>query len=776
MTAACDIIPTEVKPAGCVESLRKCLAAKGSHVHLIGVGGSGMSGIARLLMQHGHKVSGSDLSRSGEVERLAAEGVVTYRGHEAANVGDACLVVYSSAITAANPERQEAERRGIVCVRRAECLAILSEQKEALVVAGMHGKTTTSSMLAHVLRRAERRCSHYIGAEVPILGANAAWDEGEHFVIEGDESDGTVALYHPARSILLNIEEEHLDYFGTLEKILATFAQVIEQTRGPVYYCADDKNALLLCSKRKNTVGYGFSEIANYRVTDLKLDNFSSRFTVLKEGVSLGEVMLNVPGAQNVSNAAGVIAMAHDLGVPMSAIVAALGDFRGARRRFEVKFKGESNMVVDDYAHHPTEVKATLAAAKNSGWKRVIALFQPHRYSRTKLLLNDFAEAFHDAHEICLTEIYAASEKPLDGISGERLAEVVRESGHKAVFFEPRLDRLRSLVSRSLQDGDLILTMGAGDIHKVAAFLAQELSWYHGLRALLKEESVLLRQEPMSRHTTMKIGGPAQLWLEPCDEEDLIKALRYAGETKIPVTVIGRGSNLLVRDGGIRGLCLHLKAPYFNRVSVTDDVLEVGAGVRLKTLVAEGKKYGIGGFEFMEGIPGNLGGALRMNAGAMQGWTMEVVEEVRTVDTKGNVYVINKKDLEVRYRNVPHFHDHIAISARLKGKPCDSEAITERLKQFSEKRWASQPAASSAGCIFKNPGQGSAGKIIDELGLKNLAVGGARVSEVHANFIVNDGQATAQNVLDLIAQIQQKARDARGIDLETEVIIMGEDE
>ncbi|MEZ0300109.1 MAG: UDP-N-acetylmuramate--L-alanine ligase, partial [Candidatus Methylacidiphilales bacterium] len=420
-----NILPSTLKIGACVDTLRKCLGTHGSHIHLVGVGGSGMSGIARLLMQHGHYVSGSDLSGSAEVERLAAEGVKTFRGHDASHVGEACLVVYSSAITPQNPERQEAERRGIICVRRAECLAILSEQKEALVVAGMHGKTTTSSMLAHVLRRADWRCSHYVGAEVPILGANAAWDEGHHFVIEGDESDGTVALYHPARSILLNVEEEHLDYFGNLEKILQTFAQLIEQTRGPVYYCADDKNALLLCSHRANTVGYGFSEHANYRVINLNLDSFSSSFAVLKDGVQLGEITLNIPGAQNVSNATGVIAMANDLGVPWESIVAALGDFRGARRRFEVKFKGEQNLVVDDYAHHPTEVKATLAAAKNSGWKRVVALFQPHRYSRTKLLLDEFAPAFADAHELFLTEIYAASEKPLDGISGEKLAEVV---------------------------------------------------------------------------------------------------------------------------------------------------------------------------------------------------------------------------------------------------------------------------------------------------------------------------------------------------------------
>lgn len=757
------------------EYLRNLLARPGAQIHLIGVAGSGMSGIARLLIQLGHRVSGSDLNRTAEVGRLESLGLKFFKGHDASHVGEIDLVVYSSAIRSSNPERKAAAKAGIRTALRAECLAILTEQKQSLIVAGMHGKTTTSSMLAWVLRSADWRCAHYIGAEVPILGASAAWDEGSHFVVEGDESDGTISLYHPHASLILNIEEEHLDYYGSLDKIMQTFAHLIEQTTGTVLYCADDKNAVLLCSHREKAIGYGCSEHATYQIVEARSESFLSSFKLLKNGTLLGTITLNVPGMQNVKNAAGVAALATELGVPWKSIVDALDEFRGARRRFEVKYKSQNFMVVDDYAHHPTEIIATLAAAHNSGWKRIVALFQPHRYTRTKLLLEDFGVAFNDAHRIYITDIYAASEQPLEGVTGQSLAAVVKAAGHPHVEYEANLTRLRRLVSHAIEPGDLVITLGAGDIHRVATKLAEDLAAFEALRKELKPESVLLREEPLSKHTSLRVGGPADLWFEPVDEDDLAKGLRHAHARSIPVTIIGRGTNLLVRDGGIRGLCIHLGQPHFTRVSTDGILIEAGAGARLKNVVAEAKKNGLGGLEFMEGIPGNLGGALRMNAGAMQGWTMEVVEEIRSMNYRGEVQIEKRENLEVRYRNVPHFEQNIALSARLRCKPSTAEEINERLKKFSEKRWTSQPQLPSAGCIFKNPGSIPAGKLIEEIGLKNRAVGKARVSEVHGNFIVNDGGASAKEMLQLIEVVKGEALIKRQIELETEVIVIGED-
>ncbi len=744
-------------------------------IHLIGVCGSGMSGLARLLLAQGHQLSGSDLIPVEQASNYIPEGVRYFDRHQASNVDGVTLVVFSSAIAAENPERKAAVEQNILCVRRAECLVILADTKSTYVVAGSHGKTTTSSMLTYVLRQADMNPSHYIGAQVPLLGVNAAWTDGAPFVVEADESDGTLALFAPQASLILNIEEEHLDFYHNIEEIVMVFALLCERTRGPIIYCADDKNSMLLCSHCEQAVSYGMSELATYRALDVRLQNFSSRFTVLKRGQLLGEVALEIPGAQNVSNALGVIALATELGIAWNQIVSALAEFRGAARRFEVKYHSVDYMVVDDYAHHPTEVKATLAAARNSGWKRVLALFQPHRYSRTKAFLNEFAGAFHDATEVFITEIYAASETPLEGVTGESVVEAVRANQHLKVHFEPTLGRLRSAVNAVLEPGDLVITLGAGDIHRVAQYLAQGLTWHTELKGFLKSESVLKRDEPLHKHTTMRIGGPAQLWFEPTDEEDLKVGLRFAHDRGIPVTFIGRGSNLLIREGGILGLCVHLGRPYFNRIEVENEYVTVGAGARLKQIVADARKHDLGGFEFMEGIPGNMGGALRMNAGAMQGWTMEVVESVRSIDLLGHVHDVKKADMEIHYRNVPHFQTHIAVSARLKGTPSSREEINEKLKAYSGKRWTSQPAAPSAGCIFKNPGPIPAGQLIEEMGLKNLSVGSARVSEVHGNFIVNDGGATADDVLQLIALIQSRARETRQIDLHTEVIVLGEE-
>lgn len=756
------------------EQMRDLLAQPGKRVHLIGVAGSGMTGLARLLVHLKLEVSGSDLRNTTATRQLEELGVKVYKGHEANQVEGADLLVYSAAVRADNPERQYAKEHGILTAGRAECLSVLCDQKKSIVVAGMHGKTTSGSMLTYVLQVAGWRSSHYIGADVPLLGANAAWDEGEHLVIEGDESDGTIQLYTPYACMLLNIEEEHLDFYRDISKIMEVFGRLIEQTSQCVIYCADNKNAVLLCSHRPHAVGYGFSDLATYQIIDVHAENFSSTFKLMKEGNLLGEMTINVPGIQNVSNAAGVAAMATELGVSWESISQALGEFKGARRRFEVKSTGPDFMVVDDYAHHPTEVKATLAAARNSGWKRLIALFQPHRYSRTQALMDDFASAFADSDMLFITEVFAANEAPLPGVSGEALADRVRQAGHQAVEYEADLRRLRRLVSRSIQPGDLVLTMGAGDIHEVATDLAKELSGFQELRRKLKPESVLRRQELLAKHTSMRIGGPADLWFEPVDEEDLAKALSYAHGHDIPVTLIGRGTNLLILDGGIRGMCVHFGQEAFTEIRIDGDKLYAGAGVRLKTLCAAARKAGLGGLEFMEGIPGNVGGAIRMNAGAMQGWTMEVVESVRSIDMLGNIHTTKAEDLEVCYRSVPHFAEHIALGATFRGETVDEAAIAERLKQYSEKRWGSQPAAKSAGCIFKNPGEGGAGKLIDETGLKDLAVGDARVSEVHANFIVNDGNASAAEVLELIAEIKRRVKDARQIELETEVVILGE--
>ena len=744
-------------------------------VHLIGVAGSGMSGIAGLLISLGHHVSGSDKARTVEIDRLEKLGLRFFLGQAAANVADADLVIFSSAIRPGNAEYDEALRTNRNMVRRADVLAAIMNCKKGIVICGMHGKTTTSSMTAHVLKVGGLHPSHYVGAEIPILGTNANWDpEGEFFVAEGDESDGTLAFYHPEHAIVLNIEEEHLDYYADLAAIEAVFNQLLSQTRGKVIFCADDVNATRICSTHPGAISYGESHTAFYRFDDLHAKDFQSHFRVLRGGEPLGAVTLNVPGKHNVSNAVGVIALATELGVPFPKIAEALESFRGARRRFEIKYRSDRYMVVDDYGHHPSEVKATLATARNTGRKRVLCMFQPHRYSRTEKLKAEFGRAFHHADVAIIADVYAASETPIPGVSGQTIVDEMLREGHEAASFQPDRKKIALEIGRALEPGDVVISLGAGNIHEAASILAKDIKQLDELQTVMGQGTIKL-YEPLAKHTTMRVGGPAQFWAEPETEESFARLVRFCTLNEIPLFVIGRGSNLLVRDGGIRGVVVHLSRGEFKKVEVREGKIDAGVGVKQKELAYAARDAQIGGFEWLEGIPGDVGGALRMNAGAMGGETFRQVVSVRYVDPHGNFHMKTPAEMDVHYRHCGTLEKNYAVSATFVGHPSTAEEIERLLDASTHKRRTSQPRESSAGCCFKNPEQCPAGKLVDELGLKGTRIGGAKVSEIHGNFLVNDGGATATDVLSLIAHVQEVALRERGIKLETEVQIVGDE-
>lgn len=744
-------------------------------IHLIGVAGSGMSGIAGLLISLGHNVSGSDKARTVEIDRLEKLGLRFFLGQAAANVADADLIIFSSAIRPGNAEYDEALRTNRNMVRRADALAAIMNCKKGIVICGMHGKTTTSSMTAHVLKVGGLHPSHYVGAEIPILGTNANWDpEGEFFVAEGDESDGTLAFYHPEHAIVLNIEEEHLDYYADLAAIEAVFNQLLSQTRGKVIFCADDVNATRICSTHPGAISYGESHTAFYRFDDLHAKDFQSHFRVLRGGEPLGAVTLNVPGKHNVSNAVGVIALATELGVPFAKIAEALESFRGARRRFEIKYRSDRYMVVDDYGHHPSEVKATLATARNTGRKRVLCMFQPHRYSRTEKLKAEFGRAFHHADVAIIADVYAASEIPIPGVSGQTIVDEMLREGHEAASFQPDRKKIALEIGRALEPGDVVISLGAGNIHEAASILAKDIKQLDELQTVMGQGTIKL-YEPLAKHTTMRVGGPAQFWAEPETEESFARLVRFCTLNEIPLFVIGRGSNLLVRDGGIRGVVVHLSRGEFKKVEVREGKIDAGVGVKQKELAYAARDAQIGGFEWLEGIPGDVGGALRMNAGAMGGETFRQVVSVRYVDPHGNFHMKTPAEMDVHYRHCGTLEKNYAVSATFVGHPSTAEEIEKLLDASTHKRRTSQPRESSAGCCFKNPEQCPAGKLVDELGLKGTRIGGAKVSEIHGNFLVNDGGATATDVLSLIAHVQEVALRERGIKLETEVQIVGDE-
>ncbi len=744
-------------------------------VHLIGVAGSGMSGIAGLAIALGHRVSGSDKVVTVEVERMVKKGLHFQSPHTAEEVRDTELVVYSSAIKPGNAAYDETRRLGLPLVRRADALAAIMNAKKGIVVCGMHGKTTTSSMATHVLRGGGLRPSHYVGAEIPILGMNARWDsEGEYFVAEGDESDGTLINYHPEHAIVLNIEPEHLDFYKDLAAIDAVYAKLASQTRHKVVYCGDDPGATRVCAHHPGAVSYGCNEGNVYRITDLVTQNFRSHFTVWRGAEKLGEASLNIPGAHNAVNALAVIALATEISLPFDKIVAALDSFRGAKRRFEIRYESPRNVVVDDYGHHPTEIAATIATARTGSWQRVIVMFQPHRYTRTLALKDEFGRAFDQADAVFIANVYPASEKPIPGISGQTIVDAMLANGHKSAGHQPDILKIHQNAAAEIKDGDLILSLGAGNIHEAGARLVADLTARDKLLGAMGPGAIRL-YEPLSRHTTMRVGGPAQFWAEPETEEGFTDLVCHCFDEGIPFMVMGRGSNLLVRDGGIPGVVAHLSKGEFARHQVHGTEITAGVGLKLKQLTAIARNAGLGGFEWMEGIPGNLGGSLRMNAGAMGLQTFDQVVRVRFCDHDGNIFTRTPAEMEVRYRDVSTLRHNYALSATLRGAPADAREIESKLGDSERKRRESQPIAASAGCIFKNPPQTPAGKLIEELGFKNFAVGHARVSEVHGNFIVNDGGATAEEILTLIEEIKAAAARERGIELETEVQIVGVD-
>jgi len=745
-------------------------------IHLIGVAGSGMSGLARLLIEMGHVVSGSDRVSSGEIERLRAKGLIFSTPHCADAVHQVDAVIYSSAIRSSNVALAEALALGISTFRRAECLAAILHTKAGVIVAGTHGKTTTSSMIAHILRTGGFEPCHYVGAEIPVLGSNAQWSQqGELMVAEGDESDGTLALYHPRHALVLNIEEEHLDHYTNgIEGIRQVFSTLLRQTSGEVVYCGECDEAALLCKERENAISYAWQD-ADWTATHLTEQIGTVSFDVSFRGDKIGRVELGIPGRHNVLNALGAIAMTSLCGADFQKIAHALSSFAGAKRRFETKHLSSRYRVVDDYGHHPTEIRATLQTARSFGPKRLIVLFQPHRFSRTQKLADDFGKALQLADLVFVAPIYAASEDPIDGVSGQTIVDAVHAHGDTPALLIDDLAKAHHVVGNVIEAGDLILTLGAGNVHEAGNKLIYDLKVIEELDSECGGISMKL-YEPMSRHTTIRVGGPAQYWIEPEDFEQFRKSVRFFKARGIPVRIVGRGSNLLIRDGGIRGAVIHPKGGRFGEVKVHGKMITAGVGVRFKKLSSVARDHHLEGFEWMEGIPGNVGGGLRMNAGAMGVETFDQVVSVTFLDEDGEVRTRNREEIESFYRNVPELNQNYALEATFSGSKGEIEDIQKRLDESRHHRITTQPKAASAGCIFKNPSSVGAGKLIDEMGLKTTSTGKAEVSPEHGNFIVNRGGASAEDVLALIEQIKEQALKTREITLETEVQILGEDD
>ena len=453
-----------------------------AHVHFVGIGGIGMSGIAEVLLNQGYRVSGSDLKASEITRRLERLGATIFEGHRAENLVQADVVVISSAVRKDNPEVVTARQRKIPVIPRAEMLAELMRLKYAVAVAGSHGKTTTTSMVATVLSAAGLDPTAVVGGKVNVLDSNAKLGKSELMVVEADESDGSFLHLHPSISVVTNIDPEHMDHYGTLDNLKDAFTAFCN--RVPFYglnvLCLDNPNVQSLLPRlEKRFVTYGSSHMADYRLEGIRLEGFTTRFEAFRRDEPLGEFRVRMVGAHNALNALAVIAVAEEMDIPLDVVRSALSEFGGVQRRFTVRGEVAGVTVVDDYGHHPTEVQATLAGARRAFGRRLVVAFQPHRYTRTHDLFTEFATSFNDADVLFVSSVYAAGEERIPGATGDALAEAVRAHGHRDVtFVEKRADIAKALLPR-LREGDIVLTLGAGDITQVGPELV-ELLKQHG--------------------------------------------------------------------------------------------------------------------------------------------------------------------------------------------------------------------------------------------------------------------------------------------------------
>jgi UDP-N-acetylmuramate--alanine ligase len=443
-----------------------------TRIHFVGIGGIGMSGIAEVLLTLGYGVSGTDLKESDTTRRLGELGATIKYGHDAAHLDAADVVVISSAVKPTNPEVVAARVRGIPVIPRAEMLAELMRMKYGVAVAGSHGKTTTTSLVATVLHQAGLDPTAVIGGKLPLLsGSNARLGGGDYLVAEADESDGSFMKLTPTVAVVTNIDPEHLDHYGTLDALKRTFVDFINKVPfyGLAILCVDHEHVQsILPLVEKRHVTYGFTPLANFRAVDVAFDGLRTTFTAIARGKTLGRVELAMPGRHNVLNSLAVLAVADFLGVDFAVYQRALAQFTGVGRRFTVRGEARGVMVVDDYGHHPAEIRATLAGARTGfADRRIVAAFQPHRYTRTRDLMGDFARAFNEADVVAVCDIYAAGEEPIAGVSSARLVDEMRASGHLSAHYVPKRADVAATLAPELRDGDILITLGAGDVWMV---------------------------------------------------------------------------------------------------------------------------------------------------------------------------------------------------------------------------------------------------------------------------------------------------------------------
>ncbi|HVU24211.1 MAG TPA: UDP-N-acetylmuramate dehydrogenase, partial [Opitutus sp.] len=740
--------------------------------------------LAIYLAQSGFAVSGEDDALTPAMRALLSRERVAVGPIPA----ECDLVVCSSAIAKTHPAHAAAVARRLPLVRRGEMLAEITRGKRLVAICGSHGKTTTTALLITALRGANFPAGYVLGGLFADDVPPARVGSSDWVVAEIDESDGTIDRFSPEITLAVNLDWDHPDYYRQPADLEATFAALFARTTGTVLVndtCARSQRL----ARRDGATAVSFGRSGDFS-GEIRSESADGMILQLGGRFALGEAAVRARGEFNAANATGALAAAQLMGVALTS--RSLAGFSGVRRRQDVLHAANGLTVIEDYAHHPAEIRALLASLRQrvTGGGRLVVVFQPHRFSRTAQFKAEFAAALALGDRVHLLDVYSAGEAPIaGGTTADIYAEMKRSAAALPVSYLPADDAefFRAL-TRAVRPGDWVAFVGAGDIdQKARAWLGQlkeaaagEKRWDEfsaAVRPRLSPATKLKREEPLAPKTTLRVGGAARLYAEPANAGDLRVLWNEARARGVEVFWLGRGSNLVVPDEGVDGLVMALAHPAWAEFEPQPDGrVRVGAGLRLKNLCGLAGKAGLTGFEFLEGIPGSVGGALRMNAGAMGGWMFDVVDEVRLMTDDGEVKTLRKSEMHVDYRHCAELHHAVALGALLRPAAAgDSAAISRQIDTYRRQRHESQPREPSAGCIFKNPPGHSAGRLIDESGLKGERVGDAEVSPVHANFIVNRGRATGADVLELVRRIRARVRQAKGVDLEPEVLLYGRD-
>lgn len=711
----------------------------------LGVGGMGMAPLACWMARAGYRISGHDACLQEDLRReLEAAGVDLRDFIFPEQLGEYSTVVHSSAVRSGHPLLDAARGLGLDCVRRGEMLARIAADCKLIAVIGSHGKTTTTGMIAYAMQQQGIEANYILGglfagdALPPSRHSNSPW-----LIAEIDESDGTIEHFAPEFTLVLNLDWDHADYYNQVSQLEAAFLELGRRTRAGVIL---PQGLELKGLNKAKVLRYSYSPDQDF----------------------------------NKSNACAAKAALSCFAKDVPETV--FEHFPGISRRQEILLERRNLTVIEDYAHHPTEIAALMRNLRGrAGERRLVVVFQAHRFSRTRQFKEGFAATLSEADVCCLLPVYAAHE-PL--VEGGELRDMVRAfKDVEPLVIEPGAKGLKQVIETARSQPTLLAFIGAGDIEDFADATASllrepesaDVACLDFLKRRLSPGARMKRDEPLANKTTMRIGGPARLYAEPASFADLQQIVKALALFDLDYFCIGRGSNILVADEGLDGLVIRFSAPCWRKVeSLGEGRIWAGAGGRLKEICGFAAKTGLAGFEFLEGIPGAVGGALRMNAGAMGSWMFDLVERVQFIDEDGEYQDWPKESFHFGYRRVEEISRGIALGAVLKSAESGEESsIRKRIDTYSTTRKESQPRGPSAGCIFKNPKGAYAGKLIDEHGLKGMRVGAAEVSAVHGNFIVNQGGATAHDVIELVRRIRVKVKAESGYELEPEVLLLG---